>query len=491
MTPPGRNDPCPCGSGKKYKFCCGSPTGPLTSLSSIATLPASTPQPAAGTPGVTLELLQDMADQLRAALGASGAGSLEDTILYLDQMLDGSDVPPANDSPELFAAQDLMYQAWMEPSRSKRVRMARRALELSRDCADAYYLLALEDARGLDAQIALFEQGVAAGERALGPAFFEAEAGSFWGIVETRPYMRARGGLAYALLEAGRRDEAIEHMCDLLRLNPDDNQGIRFELLNALVAAGRLTEATGLVGAFSDDASAYWLYTGALLRFRLIGATALADRQLATAIDWNQHVPAYLLGRTRLPRRKPDSYSPGAQDEAIFYADEHGALWRETPGALDWLRRVEAGDLLQPRLDARYHCFENPHVDAAFTRCPECDAPTRLRQIYLAVELGIRDTMVVKLGCRVCDASDLLIVRLTELERAMIAVLRPLRPELVGCAYSVIGTVEPARARQFLKTDGPFLNPEQLSELVHLCIDHVSYEPSVWGWYPPESLFLE
>jgi len=21
--PPGRNDPCPCGSGKKYKKCCG------------------------------------------------------------------------------------------------------------------------------------------------------------------------------------------------------------------------------------------------------------------------------------------------------------------------------------------------------------------------------------------------------------------------------------------------------------------------------------
>lgn len=24
---PGRNDPCPCGSGKKYKYCCGARTG--------------------------------------------------------------------------------------------------------------------------------------------------------------------------------------------------------------------------------------------------------------------------------------------------------------------------------------------------------------------------------------------------------------------------------------------------------------------------------
>jgi hypothetical protein len=29
----GRNEPCPCGSGKKYKFCCGSQSGaPLAKL---------------------------------------------------------------------------------------------------------------------------------------------------------------------------------------------------------------------------------------------------------------------------------------------------------------------------------------------------------------------------------------------------------------------------------------------------------------------------
>jgi hypothetical protein len=27
-APVGRNDPCPCGSGKKYKHCCGAPTAP-------------------------------------------------------------------------------------------------------------------------------------------------------------------------------------------------------------------------------------------------------------------------------------------------------------------------------------------------------------------------------------------------------------------------------------------------------------------------------
>ena len=30
--PPGRNDPCPCGSGKKYKKCCGRAAGPDASV---------------------------------------------------------------------------------------------------------------------------------------------------------------------------------------------------------------------------------------------------------------------------------------------------------------------------------------------------------------------------------------------------------------------------------------------------------------------------
>ncbi|OGN61351.1 MAG: hypothetical protein A3F09_03655 [Chlamydiae bacterium RIFCSPHIGHO2_12_FULL_49_11] len=42
MTQPERNDPCPCGSGKKYKKCCGVKKG-LTQRS-IHILP-STPSP--------------------------------------------------------------------------------------------------------------------------------------------------------------------------------------------------------------------------------------------------------------------------------------------------------------------------------------------------------------------------------------------------------------------------------------------------------------
>src|SRR6266508_371017 len=113
-----------------------------------------------------------------------------------------------------------MYDAWETPSPRERVRLARQALDLSPDCADDYVLLAEETARSAKEAADLYAKGVAAGERALGKPVFEEEAGHFWGIVETRPYMRSRLGLARALWALGKRQEAAAHAWELLRLNP-------------------------------------------------------------------------------------------------------------------------------------------------------------------------------------------------------------------------------------------------------------------------------
>ena len=67
--------------------------------------------------------------------------------------------------------------------------LAREALVLWPDCVDAYVLLA-QAAASLEEARELLEEGVAAGERALGRRVFaEEDAGDFWLIFETRPYM--------------------------------------------------------------------------------------------------------------------------------------------------------------------------------------------------------------------------------------------------------------------------------------------------------------
>jgi tetratricopeptide (TPR) repeat protein len=81
----------------------------------------------------------------------------------------------------------------------------------------------------------LYAKGVEAGELALGPRGFKEYAGHFWGFLETRPYMRARAGLASTLLQLGDVDGALAHYRDMLKLNPNDNQGIRYVVAGCLL----------------------------------------------------------------------------------------------------------------------------------------------------------------------------------------------------------------------------------------------------------------
>jgi tetratricopeptide (TPR) repeat protein len=236
----------------------------------------------------------------------------------------------------LFQAQDLMYEAF-DAKGARRVGLAREALEVSPDCADAYVLLAEETASSVQEARELLEHGVAAGERALGPEPFEADVGHFWGILETRPYMRARAALAETLWTLDKREEAVEHQRELLRLNPNDNQGLRYRQAEWLLWLEHNEELDELFAAYEDDAAAAFGYTKALAAFRREGDSVEARRLLEEARELNPHVPAYLSGRERLPKRLPAYIGLGDDSEAVDYAAGAAMLWASVPGALTWL----------------------------------------------------------------------------------------------------------------------------------------------------------
>jgi tetratricopeptide (TPR) repeat protein len=121
-------------------------------------------------------------------------------------------------------AQDVVYDAWERTTARSRIALARKALGITPLCADAYNLLA-EEARSAEEARDLYARGVEAGELALGRKGFKEYAGHFWGFLETRPYMRARAGLAGALLKLGEDDAAISHYRNMLQLNPGTIKG--------------------------------------------------------------------------------------------------------------------------------------------------------------------------------------------------------------------------------------------------------------------------
>jgi tetratricopeptide (TPR) repeat protein len=265
-------------------------------------------------------------------------GSVDEANAFIESMLSAEDPFEASPRTPLRKAQDLIYDAW-ESSKRWRVKLARKALEISEDCADAYVLLAEETARSLEEAKSLYEKGVTAGERALGRQMFRDDVGHFWGILETRPYMRARAGLAQSLWMLGKRQEAIDHYSDMLRLNPNDNQGIRYILAQCLLEIGADEDLEKLLGQYPWDAAASWLYIRALWVFGREGESKRAKAFLKQALKVNPFVPSYLLGKKKIPKRLPEYIGWGDDREAVAYAAESIDTWRKTQGALDWLTR--------------------------------------------------------------------------------------------------------------------------------------------------------
>jgi len=263
------------------------------------------------------------------------AASLDEMNAVMSRQFTGNldEMPQVAPRTPLEQAQDLCYQAFDCPGR-RAVQLARQALTICPDCADAYVILA-EYSHTSEKSLDLYAQGVAAGARSLGQKIFEEEAGHFYGMVSTRPYMRARCGLAHLLARQGRLDEAVDHFQEMLRLNPDDNQGVRYTLMPLLLRRNRDVEAARLLKAF-DEPTAVWRYAKALLAFRLSGRSATACAELREAIRQNPHVVEWLLSDEEIPQ--PSSYALGSPEEAAVCAEELRPAFQASPGALDWLK---------------------------------------------------------------------------------------------------------------------------------------------------------
>jgi len=232
-------------------------------------------------------------------------------------------------------AQELAYDA-AEATGRLRIKMARQALAISPDCADAWWALG-EAAPSAEAARECYERGVEAGARAIGAAFASL-VGHFWSNLATRPYMRARLALAEVLQVLGRDEDAVGHFREMLRLNPNDNQGVRHLLLPWLLERGEDEEAGTLLENYPDDVFAMWPYGRALWLFRREGDSPDARAALAHARGVNPHVARFLLKPDSVPALSA-SYALGSREEAAHVTKGLLGAVLVTDGALAWIRR--------------------------------------------------------------------------------------------------------------------------------------------------------
>lgn len=290
-------------------------------------------------PAFNLRAAEQSLNDIIALMEGKQFSSAEEANAFLQKQLAHGGIPHATTDTPLEKAQELMYEAEAADPK-QRLKLAKQALALTPDCAEAYIILAESVARrDLPAAVEYAREAVRAGERTLGKEPFEEDVGHFWGILSTRPYMRARAALAEFLWLNHNYNESIEVSKETLRLNPGDNQGIRYVLAGRLMALDRDDDFEALFNEYEGDMMACFAYSHALWLFRKEGASPAADASLSKAVKCNPYVPEYLLATRKLPSQSPDYYGFGDRNEAILYVEGSAVAWARSKGALLWIRR--------------------------------------------------------------------------------------------------------------------------------------------------------
>jgi tetratricopeptide (TPR) repeat protein len=203
----------------------------------------------------------------------------------------------ADQAKDLVAQADQLFE---DGKKEKAKTLVKKALELDPNCADAYLLQVdmLPEKASFAETRELLQKALSAGKAAIGsPEDFDENVGEFWSWAATRPYMRALETMTrMCWQERGYEDEAIEHAFEMLRLNPNDNQGIRQSLLYWLMVKERWDEAHKLWKQYEKARDAWWLYGRSLISaYRQGVESPNAKKYFEAALNHNPFVAVILM----------------------------------------------------------------------------------------------------------------------------------------------------------------------------------------------------
>jgi tetratricopeptide (TPR) repeat protein len=274
---------------------------------------------------------------LQRLLETKDLKSEEDLRKFMNTMV-GEKIPsfPKETLNNKEQAQDLVFEAYeLTPAKAKL--KIEKALQLDPECIEAYeYLGSIE--RSIGIAIIFFEKGISIGRRIFGGNYLKENKGMFWGFHETRPFMRCLQQYSDCLYTMGEIKESVAILEEMIVLNPNDNQGVRDQLLLGLIRLDENKKFMKYAKMYEDDSMAFALFNRALFAFKTEGATENANKQLSKALKQNKHVAKRLLSN-KIITELSDSYGFGDENEADYYASYAQEVWEETNGAREWLKK--------------------------------------------------------------------------------------------------------------------------------------------------------
>jgi len=159
------------------------------------------------------------------------------------------------------AAMQVVYDVWdflNERDSITAKKKAQRALSIYPHCVDAKNILAsihMDRFEFVEAE-RIYHDAISDAVAQQGGKI-KAEGITYWGDIDTRPYMRARHALGLCSMHLGKFQDALNEFKILLHLNPNDNQGIRFLLADVYFYLGDKKKAEKYYKEYGEHEGAY------------------------------------------------------------------------------------------------------------------------------------------------------------------------------------------------------------------------------------------
>jgi len=221
---------------------------------------------------------------------------------------------------------------------------AQKALQLDKNCLDAEVMIAELTTGDSEELKRKYEKIIEKTEKNLRQADIlnDENAGQFWGILETRPYMRLRYTYLKLLLEQGKFRKAIKECEDLLLLSENDNLGVRYILISLYAFFEDEMNVIKLHKKYQGEESIHMLLPIVALYYKLDNYKK-AGLYLKKIAMVNYELKEFFCNTESLDKLELDEvidsgmYKPGTKEEIMIAMADSSFLYTTTSGLFLWI----------------------------------------------------------------------------------------------------------------------------------------------------------
>lgn len=239
---------------------------------------------------------------------------------------------------------DLLFEAYDEPIKSKAIKLAKQALEINPNNIDAENFITKFETNTIK-KLGRYKETLDKEQAKLEKEdlFNKENIGMFWGLIETRPYMRTKHSYMLTLMELGRYTEAVKQGEELLKLCESDNQGIRYLIMGLYAVLERFEECEKIYNSYLDN-STFMLFTFSIMYYKK-GDYRKAKKILKSIQENNEYILGYLKQEIKFTKAKIDNieskgtYSWGSEAEAYLVVKDYKYLLETVPTFIEFVER--------------------------------------------------------------------------------------------------------------------------------------------------------